>query len=265
MSLRIAQKFLNEVVKASVEQALEFSRLEDEAEREKIKQANLEDRIAATVGHGEDKHTSVKAEEDPATVGGPTRGQALDIPGRDQPPEKQQASAGQSGEKHQAQEIDADAIIDKFNIIRSGRSMNDRDISSSMTALINKLTPEQRSGIFTMLSNIGKLVAPAVDSSRLTKPPEEPSAVQNARLQMLQKRRQDREQAAEKRAEDVSSSVAEKPAPERAPGSVPEPEPRHREEEEEDVYGTEDTSPPIRVGKRTAESIRVKMKQLLQD
>lgn len=253
MTLRISPKLLSEIVAASVEDAIEMSRLEDEAERERVKQSSIEDRIASTAGAGKDDPDSMGKEAD-----APTRGDnaSLDMPGRE-PPEQAEPQARQS-QQPDAEDIDAGALIDKFNIIRSGRSMNDRDISTAMTKLINAMRPEARSALFSALSQVGKIVAPTVDATRLNKPPEEPTAVQAARLQMLQKRRQDREQAADKRAADVSNAVVDEPAPQRSERPPP-------EDLDEPKRGAEDLSPPIRVGRRTAESAHVRMKQLLQD
>lgn len=243
---------LRNIVEASVGQALELSRLADEAEREKMRQDRLEAAIDSSVGASDDRD-KLELEADP--TGAPTRGGSLDVPtGQQQEPPPEQARQSQTAKP---EDVDSDAVIDKFNIIRSGRSMNDRDISAAMKKMIDGMKPEQRMAIFSVLSQIGKIVAPTVDSSRLTKPPEEPTAVQAARLDMLQKRRQDRESSAQKRANDVSTAVVDKQAPQRAPETPPPAEPEER--------GVEDTSPPIRVGKRTAEGLRAKMKQLLQD
>jgi hypothetical protein len=84
-----------------------------------------------------------------------------------------------------------------------------------MMKLVNSLTPEQKSTTFSILKQIGSIVAPTVDSSRLTKPPEEPSAVQAARVKMLQKRREDSEAASQRQKDDVSSAIIQKSAPER--------------------------------------------------
>lgn len=251
-------KLLNEIVNASIEDALTMSRLEAEAEREKKRQVSLEDEISKTVGSGKSDRSSLGSEADEdVTAGGPTREKSLDLPSRSSPPESKEKSAG--SDEVSSDEIDADAIIDKFNIIRSGRSMNDRDISTAMTKLINTLKPDQRSTMFKLLQHVGTIVAPNVDSGRLTKPPEEPSAITAQRLQMLQKRREDRENAAQRHASSATATKETSPASDVGT----EERPSSRPPEDLDQDNVEDTSPPIRVGKRTAESIRMKLKQIL--
>lgn len=251
-------RLLNEAVVSSVEKALELQKLEKQAEIEQAKQVRLEDEISATVGAGKERDreplTPEKEADEPA-LDAPQRA-TLDLPGREPQTDAAPAQASQpdqpQSKKPDAKEIDAAAIIDKFNIIRSGRSMNDRDISSAMSKFVNSLRPEQRSAMFSVLAKIGSIVAPQADASRLTKPPEEPSAIQAARVQMLQKRREDSETAAKNRVATAAPQVSPEPPPESTPEAPEDEEP-------------EDLSPPIRVGKRTAESISAKMKHLLQD
>lgn len=252
MTFKLTHSILKEIVDSSVKDAMQLTKLDDEAWREKVRQARLEDTIAQTVGHAEKETKGAAKEEDPQTAGGPTRDLDVDAGAQKAPPEGSPTPA--------AGEIDAAAIIDKFNIIRSGRSMNDKDISQGLQKFLGTLRPEQRQAMFSILQNVSKIVAPTVDSNRLQKPAEEPSAIQAARVQMLQKRREDGESAAATREKNQSAALApEEPqaAPKRAA-----PMPQATPPEEDEI---EDTSPPIRVGKRTAESLRVKMKQLLQD
>lgn len=241
-----------EAIASSVGDALELRKREYEADRERFKQSKIEDEIARTVGSGDDKKDKFAAEDS-----APERQQSLDIPNEKNANQSPQPDQGAK----EKQEIDAEAVIDKFNIIRSGRSMNDNDISSALQKMLNGLDANTRATLFKVLQNVATVVAPAVDASRMTKPPEEPSAVQNARLQMLQKRRQDRENAADSRVANASKEIAVNDAPERKAELEPELEPSQDDQTQQDEI--EDTSPPIRVGKRTAEGIQRRVKLLM--
>jgi hypothetical protein len=225
------ETFLRTVVEASIDDALKLSDLEREAEREKQRQAALEDRIEKTVGGGSSK--SHKNEDDPIVGGAPKRDALAGSTGSEAP--------AQSEPEEPAGEIDAEAIIDKFNIIRSGRSMNDRDISTAIQKFMGTLKPEQRKAVFQVLAQIGKIVQPNVDTTRLTKPPEEPSAVQAARVQMLQKRREDREDAAQRHTAAQDAPQRSAPKPTATPRAD---EPKENDEEKDKE------APPIRVGRR---------------
>jgi hypothetical protein len=219
---------LREIIEASIEQALELSRLDSEAEREKLRQKMLSDKVDAEVGsRKESEKKQLEADEDDVV--------GKDAPTRAKPPEGQDTQSKDADKADKKsdidpKDIDADALIDKFNIIRSGRSMNDREISTALTKYINSLQPSIRSTLFDVIKNVAHVVAPGADTERLTKPPEEPTAVQNARLQMLQKRREDKEKAAEKRELELFTSKTQTTG-----GKPPE---------------KEDVSPPVKVGKK---------------
>lgn len=248
---RITDGFLRQIVEASIGDAMAAKKLEVQADEERLKQATLTHKINQTVGSGDDKEDSLEKElEKSAPTGGaPKRGAALagaEIP--DAPPATQRGN----------DEINGDSIIDKFNIIRSGHSMNDRDIRDRLQQYLGSLTQSQRNAVFAILKNIGGIVAPAAPLARTQAPQEEPTAVQNARLQML-KQKQTGEQPSQP-APQQQAQQPQEPAPRTANAA-----PRRAAQPPAEEPDEEDTSPPIRVGRRATESVKARMKLLLQE
>jgi hypothetical protein len=223
-----------DLVEASVASAISDSDKEAQRNREKAIQWSVADRIEKTVDPG-DNSPALDRED----AGGAPKRAADPMMAMQQPASVAPQQAAPSTI------IDADAIIDKFNIIRSGRSLNDRDIRDLMKRYLGSLAPQQLQAVFAILQRIGQIVQPAVQA-RMHAPPEEPSAVTNARLQMLQKKH-DKQQVT------APSSV---PAPKAV---SPQPLPAAPADEDE-----EDNSPPIRVG-GTSETVKRRMKLSLNE
>lgn len=230
----------NKLVKEAVADAVVSHDMEFEAERERQRQARVEDRTSKMSKDAAVKPQDEADDEPLAHRSASTRPPApppdttVKNPGEPPAPQAQQPPAGAQSNK-----ITSTSIIDKFNIIRSGRSMSDRDIADAMERYLDSLPDVERRTTLSVLQGIGRIVAPNVDVGRMEKPPEkaEPPGQQSARLAMLQRHRED--------AQAPRDQPRQRPAP---------------EEDEED----EDRSPPIRVGGRTSESVRAKMKLMLK-
>lgn len=236
---RTLEATIRPIVESAVSDIVRISRHDAEAKRQKEIQAAVERDVKA-VADADDSQgiQKIRAEdENPLSQGAPKRDtQSPAVPNAQQDM-KQPA-------EQQSEQIDADAIIDKFNIIRSGRSLNDRDIKDLMKKYLGSLSDSQRGAVFGILQRIGSIVAPAVDAQRLHAPPEEPSAVKDARLQMLQQKR-----TAEK---DVKNVVAPAPEP-KAQTTQTQVQSKSSQKHNDDE---EDNSPPIRVGGRTSEALK---------
>ena len=201
-----------------------------EKKRQQALQRDIEQRANISTEKGTDeKEVERELSDDPLNTGAPKRA----APGID-PQQAAPAASPQAPQQGPQGPIDADAIIDKFNIIRSGRSLNDRDIRDMMKQYLGSLTPGQMQATFGILQKIAGIVQPAVPP-RTQAPPQEPSAITNARLQMLQQK-----QAGEKQQQAQPPQAS-------APAAAPPPRaakpPPDEEEEERDL-------PPIRVGPR---------------
>jgi hypothetical protein len=242
-SFKISEHALREIIEATVGDALSRQRMDAEAQRQNAIQRDIEAKIQASdvnAGNKKDKFAT-EAGNDPTNTGAPVRGV--------NPTTQSDQHTNIAPQVATPQMIDADAIIDKFNIIRSGRSLNDRDIRDLMKKYFGSLAPQQLQAIFSVLQKIGSIVAsPQVDANRLKAPPEEPTAIKNARLAMLRKKY------------DTEHSKTDALMTQAQSVDVP-----STDEEAETEENEEDNSPPIRVGSRTAESVKLKMKLLLQE
>lgn len=243
---RTLETTIKPIVESAVSDIISVSKRDAEAKRQKEIQAAVERDVKA-VADADDSNGPQKMraeDENPLGQGAPKRdAQTPAVPNAQQ-------DMKQPAERPAAEQIDADAIIDKFNIIRSGRSLNDKDIKDMMKKYLGSLSDSQRGAVFGILQRIGTIVAPAVDAQRLHAPPEEPSAVKDARLQMLQQKR-----TAEKDAQG-QGAVAQRVEPSKKPADmgVAQDASRKRDDDEED------NTPPIRVGVKASEAVKRKNK-----
>lgn len=226
--LKISESMLKSITELSVNDAISQQRQDREALRQKAIQDELESKLQQSTSPGKKEKD---LDEDDPNAATPTR-----PAGSQQTQATNQAAA-------QPQMIDADAIIDKFNIIRSGRSLNDRDIRDATKQYLGSLTPQQLKAVFGILQQMGQIVQPNV-APRVQAPPEEPSAMKNARLAMLQSK-----QSAPPTAPAPTPQIQSQPAKRVVPKA---------DEEEDDT-------PPIKVGIKTTESIKKQMKLFMQE
>lgn len=241
--MKILKSDLIRIVEASVGEALKSDFKGLEAQRQSMIQRNVEDKISRSTGSGEKKEDKLgkEASTDP-----------LNAAPKKPEDSSQAASIAPVALQQQAELIDADAIIDKFNIIRSGRSLNDRDVRDSLKKFLGSLDKGQQKGLFDVLKQIAQVAAPPtaqVDAARLHAPEDEPSPVKDARLKMLQQKF-DKEQS--------QSASAPKAAP------APQKKVSQQRVEKDDESG-EDRTPPIKVGSRTSESLFRQMKSVIHE
>lgn len=225
-----AKPVLRSVVESCVNEAIDSIG----AEREKLIQKDFELKLASSAAPSSDKPSRLK-EDDPMNTGAPKRATPTGVPDA-----QQQQQSAQQGEIPSV--IDADAIIDKFNLIRSGKSFNDRDIRDGIKNFLAAMQPQQLKSLFSILQQMGQIVQPAV-APRVQAPAEEPDAMRDARLKMLQQK---------------SNQVS--PQPQLQPQTQPavEKKPTPKAPDEEDL-------PPIRVGMKTTESIKRSMKSVIEN
>lgn len=226
---------LRQFVAEAVADAVRAHDHDFESQRERARQAHVEDRVQRATG-GIDARVQDEADDDePLThKGAPTRAPTpppdttVKSPGGvEQEPLATDAPPGGPAPAG-TDNVTSTSLIDKFNIIRSGRSMNDRDVADALERYLDGLPDIERRTMLSVLQGIGGIVAPGQDVGRLEKPEkQEPPGQQQARLAMLQRHRQ--------------SSASGTPPP---PGAPPTPRPSPEEPEDRE---REDRSPPVRV------------------
>ncbi len=237
-SQRFTEASMRKLVESSIDDAIAAKKLDDEALRQKFLQRDVEEKLKASAYSGDSKKDDLE-EDDPMNTGAPKRAQPTGVPAAQQITQAPQAPQQQTT----PQVIDPDAIIDKLNIIRSGKSLNDKDIRDAAKSFLAAMGPQQLKALFGVLQQMGQIVQPAVPP-RVQAPPEEPSAVRDARLQMLQQK---------------SNEQPAPAAPQPAPQQAVQPQRKKEKPDEEDI------TPPIRVGVRTSEAMKRNMKLLLQE
>ena len=240
LSTRFTESSMRKLVESSIDDAIATKKLDDEALRQKFLQRNVEEKLKASTHSGDSKKNDLE-EDDPMNTGAPKRAQPTGVPAAPQITQPAQAP-----QQAAPQVIDPDAIIDKLNIIRSGKSLNDKDIRDAAKSFLAAMGPQQLKALFGVLQQMGQIVQPAVPP-RVQAPPEEPSAVRDARLQMLQQKSNET---------PTPAAAAPQPAPQQ---TVQQPQRKREKREEEDI------TPPIRVGARTSEATKRDMKLLLQE
>jgi hypothetical protein len=67
-------------------------------------------------------------------------------------------------------EITADAIINKLNSIRSGRSFKDEDIKSSLQTYMDSLEKAEKVALFSFLKGIAQIVSGEVSGEKALEP-----------------------------------------------------------------------------------------------
>lgn len=187
---------------------------------------------------------------------------ATDAPQRADEPIRAEPRMGKSSEP--AGDIDHDSIVDQLNIIRAGKSMDDRDIEQGLKGFIGGLGDAQRSMFFKMLQGISKIVAPNVQT-RMKPPAEEPEADKRARLDTLAQRRKDiepeRSRDASAEREHMAQNTGSQPPVSDAPV-------RHTQkhdggDRDEDEHRAR-RQPPIKPKQRPIENVQ-RSRLLLQD
>jgi hypothetical protein len=110
-------------------------------------------------------------------------------------------------------------IVEKLNVIRSGRSLKDEDVKSSMEKYINDLESAEKTALFSFLKGISEIVTAGVEGEKAFEPSEKPASVK------MEKK-------------PTSSTVKVKPVVVKKPPA-----------EKKSAEKEEDTTPPIKASK----------------
>lgn len=258
------EQYLAELAKVSVEDAFRSTR----ADSEKKYQSSVERRVQDTAPSGGQKQDTDEDEkpELKGTGGQPVRGEPAPEPELDI--DDPSNVDGAEDEEFTPDDITVDAIADRLNSIRSGRSMKDSDVLEKMDDYIRSLDDPERVKLYGFLKSINTIVAvdQAAVGGNVKKPdsekePEEPEAQKMARVKDLEKRRELKKKAVAadtQSADDVFKDQPEegqqqKPAPQRTQQTKPPPQPQAKAPPPKPVHkdGSEDRTPPIRVGTKS--------------
>jgi len=86
--------------------------------------------------------------------------------------------AGQAaGQPVSQQPITAEDIIDRLNIVRSGRSTKDGDVKREMEEYIAQFSEDEKTALLAFLEGLGQILTSGVDSADATDP-QDPYALQ---------------------------------------------------------------------------------------
>ena len=203
--------YLHEVVKVSMDSAFRDEQLQKEKEEEARRQERLQTSI-------QDNPKQQQNEEE--------IDQEVDVP-QEQP------------DNNPEQEVTFDSIQDRLNIIRSGKSLDDREIKDEMEKYLNGLKDSEKIALFSFLKSIGQIVAHEASGHAVKDPDEEPYDVKMKRVKGLEQNRKEKENLHRDR-QNKQVSKDQKMKSDR-----------------------EDRSPPISVGKRVPESVYHSMKKKL--
>lgn len=223
---------LRDIVSLSINEAL----VDSTSSKEKEEQALVVQKLNQTAAVSSSKEKEV--EEDAVTSGAPRRATPADTA------QQSAQTQVQPPPPTAPEQIDADSIIDKFNIIRSGRSLSDRDVKDAMKNAFGSMAPGQKQQLYAVLQQIAQIVAPQVDATRSTPPQKEDPALMQARLKMLNQKAQQNTQPAQQPV--VQTNNVQQAAPQ-----------KQKSKDEED------DSPPIKVGSKTSESVKKTLKTLI--
>src|SRR4030067_3249400 len=259
------EQYLAELAKVSVEDAFRSTR----ADSEKKYQSSVDRRVKDTTPSGGRKQETDEDEKPElrGTGGQPIRGEPaepeLDI---DDP----SSVDGDSDEEFTPDDITVDAIADRLNSIRSGRSMKDSDVLEKMDDYIRSLDDHERVKLYGFLKNINTIVTvdQAAVGGNVKKPdskkaPEEPEAQKRARVKDLEKRRELKKKSVAADTQSADDALKGKheegqrqePAPQRTQQTKAQPQPQAPSTKAPKAPpskdGSEDRTPPIRVGTRS--------------
>lgn len=220
------------IVRKAVKEALGTDP-SDVADEERMRQDDTEQSVDAVSPSEPEKlepgHYKKEAEDVPDD-GAPTRDP-------DQPAgEPQEPRQGDLiDDDLQADDVSADVIIDKLNVIRSGRSLGDRDVEQRFGTYVSGLSDPEKVALYGYLKSIGQIVAQGVQGGSVKEPDDEPYDVKMKRLKDLEQRRKAGEIGGDEKPKRFITSQPGDPVV-RQPSKA--------------KKGRENTSPPIAVGRR---------------
>lgn len=74
-------------------------------------------------------------------------------------------------------EISPDDVIDKLNMIRSGRTLKDQEVKQRMDQYVQSLTAAERTALLSFLKGIAQIVTGEVQAQQASEPSEHPSDI----------------------------------------------------------------------------------------
>lgn len=77
----------------------------------------------------------------------------------------------------QAKPITVDDVIDKLNIVRSGKSTKDSDVKRELEEYVAQFTEEEKTALLAFLEGMGQILTSGIDSS-VANDPQDPYALQ---------------------------------------------------------------------------------------
>lgn len=237
-------EWLAGIAKTAVTEALEDI---DTTSAEKSYQRNLEKRISATVPPGDDKKSKKDEDDDDIFAGGDEKESRKksfdDTPSDDfDDTEKDKKDAG-----FEAKDVTTDAVIDRLNVIRSGKSLKDKNVGTEMERYINDLNDNEKIALYSYLKAIASIVVADVDGKDAPEPKEEPYDIRMKRVKDLELKRKEKKEKTRLSGKEMDKRIKNvKTAPTRVSSG-----------------SKENTKPPISVGSRASESVKREMKQLL--
>jgi len=129
---------------------------------------------------------------------------------------------GEDEEKLSSGEIEVKDVIEKLNIIRSGKSLKDEEVKKGMEDYMNDLDDAEKTALFSFLKGISEIITVGTPGKEATEPAEKPAKVKMEKKPGKQK-------------VSVKPNVIKKPSEDKEKSSAP---------------PAEDTTPPIKATKK---------------
>jgi hypothetical protein len=117
-------------------------------------------------------------------------------------------------------DITLEDVVEKLNVIRSGKSFKDEEVKSNMEKYVNDLDEAERTALLSFLKGISEIVTAGIEGDKATEPGEKPANVSM-------------EKKSSQKTVKIKPTVIKKPAG----------------EEQQKAEKKEDTTPPIKATK----------------
>jgi len=128
---------------------------------------------------------------------------------------------GEDEEKLSSGKIEVKDVIEKLNIIRSGKSLKDEEVKKGMEDYMNDLDDAEKTALFSFLKGISEIITVGTPGEEATEPAEGPAKVKMEKKPGKQK-------------VSVKPNVIKKPSASKEKSAAP----------------VEDTTPPIKATKK---------------
>lgn len=257
--MKLANKYLSEIAKLSVADALKSTSAEKEKNYQNKLSKQFDKEELSNKSNASADEAEVAAAKFKGAGGMPQKSkQASDSSLKNEPGESETNDKSLSKEPSDdgdfsPSSINVDAIIDKLNIVRSGRSTKDKEIKTQMDSYVKNLDDAERVALYGFLKGLGDIMASNVPASKAKEPDDEPYGIKMKRVKDLEVKRKEEDKQKEQDVAAADKALVAKKEQETAP----------KETTPEEISSEEDTTPPIRAGQKTSEAVRRKMKSLL--